>query len=376
MFPLRSLRTAVQPAYAAYRGYSSATDSVALSRPTQYGGRHTVTLIPGDGVGPELATIVQTIFKHANVPVEFERIEVHQADVASNSDALKEGVLSIRRNKVALKGVVATPIGRGSHQSFNMILRKEFDLFANVVKCRSIPGYPTRHNNVDLVVIRENTEGEYSGLEHQSVSGVVESLKVVTRENSIRIAKYAFDYATRNNRKKVTAIHKANIMKLGDGLFLNSCKEVSALYPMIKFESMIVDNCCMQLVSNPYQFDVMVMPNLYGNIVGNVGAGLVGGAGVVPGINIGHEFAIFEPGARHAAADIQGQNIANPSAMIFSATLMLRHLGHHTHADVISKAVKRVIKTGKYATRDMGGVTSSTQFTQQVLDQINSGATA
>ncbi|KJE93036.1 isocitrate dehydrogenase subunit 1 [Capsaspora owczarzaki ATCC 30864] len=338
---------------------------------TRYGGRQTVTLLPGDGIGPELADVVKTIFANARVPVDFEQINVNTKDLKSESDTLNEALLSLKRNKVGLKGTFHTPIGKGAHRSFNMHLRKELDLFANIVKCRTVPGFATRHSNVDLVVIRENTEGEYSGLEHQSSPGVVEMLKVITRASSYRIAKFAFDYAIKNNRKKVTAVHKANIMKLGDGLFLKTCTEVSALYPNIKFEPMIVDNASMQMVSKPGQFDVLVMPNLYGNIIGNIGAGLVGGAGIVPGINIGRDFAVFEPGARHVAKDIEGQNVANPTAMIFSSTLMLRHLNMSDHADLISQAVKRVIREGKFTTRDIGGTSTTTDFTKAVLEQIH-----
>ncbi|NWR40059.1 IDH3B dehydrogenase, partial [Tachuris rubrigastra] len=234
--------------------------------------------------------------------------------------------------------------------------RRKLDLFANVVHVKSLPGYQTRHNNLDLVIIREQTEGEYSSLEHESAKGVIECLKIITRAKSQRIAKFAFDYATKKGRAKVTAVHKANIMKLGDGLFLQCCKEVAELYPKIKFDTMIIDNCCMQLVQNPYQFDVLVMPNLYGNIVDNLAAGLVGGAGV---------------GARHPFAQAVGRNIANPTAMLLSASNMLRHLNLEYHSNLISDAVKKVIKGGKVRTRDLGGYSTTSDFVKSVIDNLH-----
>ncbi|KAG0343314.1 isocitrate dehydrogenase (NAD(+)) idh1, partial [Podila minutissima] len=263
---------------------------------SKLGGRYTVTLIPGDGIGQETASAVKTIFKAANVPVDWEQFDVSGYTTADDT-TFKQSVESLRRNKVGLKGILYTPVSSTGHSSFNVTLRKDLDMYASLVLCKNIPGYPTRHKGVDFAIIRENTEGEYSGLEHQSYPGVVESLKVITRTKSERIARFAFDFALRNGRKKVTCIHKANIMKLADGLFLNTCREVSKEYASsgIKFDDMIVDNASMQLVSKPQQFDVMVMPNLYGNIVSNVGAGLVGGPGIVPGCNIGREYAMFEP---------------------------------------------------------------------------------
>jgi isocitrate dehydrogenase (NAD+) len=253
-------------------------------------------LIPGDGIGQETASAVKTIFKAANVPVDWEQFDV-SGYTSADDTTFKQSVESLRRNKVGLKGILYTPVSSLGHSSFNVTIRKDLDMYASLVLCKNIPGYPTRHEGVDFAIIRENTEGEYSGLEHQSYPGVVESLKVITRTKSERIARFAFDFALRNNRKKVTCIHKANIMKLADGLFLNTCREVSKEYASsgIKFDDMIVDNASMQLVSKPQQFDVMVMPNLYGNIVSNVGAGLVGGPGIVPGCNIGREYAMFEP---------------------------------------------------------------------------------
>ncbi|XP_038648862.1 isocitrate dehydrogenase [NAD] subunit beta, mitochondrial [Scyliorhinus canicula] len=272
---------------------------------------------------------------------------------------------------VVFTGKIYTPMEyKGELSSYEMKLRKKLDLFANVVHVNSLPGYSTRHNNLDLVIIREQTEGEYSSLEYESSHGVIECLKIITREKSRRIAKFAFDYATKKGRSKVTAVHKANIMKLGDGLFLQCCKEMAELYPNIKYESVIIDNCCMQLVSNPYQFDVLVMPNLYGNIIDNLAAGLVGGAGVVPGESFSAEYAVFETGARHPFSQAMGRNIANPTAMLLSSANMLKHLNLEFHSNLVSEAVKKVIKLGKVRTPDMGGYSTSAEFTSAVIANL------
>lgn len=253
-------------------------------------------MIPGDGVGPELVYSVQEVFKAISVPVDFEPFFLSEVNPVMSSP-LEDVVASIKKNKICLKGILATPdfSRTGELQTLNMKLRNELDLYANVVSCASLPGVKTRHQGIDCVVIRESTEGEYSALEHETIPGVVECLKVVTEKKSMRIAKFAFDYATKHNRKKVTAVHKANIMKLGDGLFLRSCEKMAALYPRIQFEKMIVDNTTMQLVSNPHQFDVMVTPNLYGNIIDNIASGLVGGAGVVGGATYSADHVVYEP---------------------------------------------------------------------------------
>ncbi|XP_039615318.1 isocitrate dehydrogenase [NAD] subunit beta, mitochondrial isoform X2 [Polypterus senegalus] len=330
-----------------------------------------VTMIPGDGVGPELMTSVKEVFKAGDVPVEFEEFHLSEVQNMASEEKLEEVLGSMKKNRVALKGKIYTPMEyKGELASFEMRLRRKLDLFANVVHVNSLPGYKTRHNNLDLVIIREQTEGEYSSLEHESVTGVIECLKIITREKSRRIAKFAFDYATKKSRSKVTAVHKANIMKLGDGLFLQSCQEVAQLYPKIKYETMIIDNCCMQLVQNPYQFDVLVMPNLYGNIIDNLAAGLVGGAGVVPGESYSAEYAVFETGARHPFAQAVGRNIANPTAMLLSSANMLRHLNLEYHSSLISEAVKRVIKTGKVRTADLGGYASCDEFTRAVIANL------
>ncbi|KAK6196189.1 hypothetical protein SNE40_001460 [Patella caerulea] len=337
-------------------------------------GRHTITMVPGDGVGPDLMASVQEVFQSAGVPVDFEEIFISEVQ-PGQSATVGSVVESFKRNGVGLKGIIATPSSfkGGVLQTLNMQIRQELDLFANVVRIKSLAGYKTKHNNLDFVIIREQTEGEYSALEHESVSGVVECLKIVTKEKSQRIAKFAFDYAMRLNRKKVTAVHKANIMKLGDGLFLRSCEEIAELYPSIEFETMIIDNCCMQLVSNPHQFDVMVMPNLYGNIVDNLAAGLVGGAGVVPGESFSHDVAIYEQGARHSYAEAVGRNIANPTATILGACNMLKHLHLEFHSRLIEDAVYRVVKSGKFRTQDMGGYTSTSDFTQAIVNNLHTG---
>lgn len=339
----------------------------------KYGGRNTVTLIPGDGIGPEMVTAVQDIFRYIGAPVDFEELNLsglNLSDEDTFSDTLEDVVTSVKRNGVAMKGNIFTPLDNPTFKSLNVELRRQLDLFANVVRCKSIPGIPVRHGNVDLVIIRENTEGEYSHIEHENVDGVIESFKIITEEKSTKIAKYAFDFAVKHGRKKVTAVHKANIMKLGDGLFLRCCGEVSKDYPDIEYSSMIIDNCCMQLVSNPQQFDVMVMPNLYGNIVSNIGASLVGGPGIVPGENIGGDYAVFESGSRHTALDISGKNISNPMSLLFASTLMLEHLGWNAYGDLIHSAILRVVEKG-VKTTDIGGEHSTTDFLECLKDEIS-----
>ncbi|KAJ1538431.1 isocitrate dehydrogenase (NAD(+)) idh1 [Cladochytrium tenue] len=280
---------------------------------------------------------------------------------------------SIRRNKVALKGILYTPISKHGHTSLNVFLRKDLDIFASISLIRNMDGeWPTRANNLDIAIIRENTEGEYAGLEHAPVGGVVESLKVVTREKTERIARFAFDFALMNGRKKVTAIHKANIMKLGDGLFLNVCRDVAKRYESsgIQFNDMIVDNAAMQLVSKPGQFDVVVCGNLYGNILSNIGAALIGGPGIVPGANIGRDYAVFEPGCRHVAMELKGRNEANPTSLLLSSLHMLRALNLHDKADQISAALVKTLADGKALTPDLGGRSGTTDFTAAVITNL------
>ncbi|XP_044538095.1 isocitrate dehydrogenase [NAD] subunit beta, mitochondrial isoform X1 [Gracilinanus agilis] len=346
----------------------SAVDDVKVE------GAFPVTMLPGDGVGPELMHAVKEVFKAASVPVEFQEHHLSEVQNMASEEKLEQVLSSMKENKVAIIGKIHTPMDteyKGDLASYDMRLRRKLDLFANVVHVKSLPGYKTRHNNLDLVIIREQTEGEYSSLEHESARGVIECLKIVTRAKSQRIAKFAFDYATKKGRGKVTAVHKANIMKLGDGLFLQCCEEVAELYPKIKFETMIIDNCCMQLVQNPYQFDVLVMPNLYGNIIDNLAAGLVGGAGVVPGESYSAEYAVFETGARHPFAQAVGRNIANPTAMLLSSSNMLRHLNLEYHSNMIAEAVKKVIKVGKVRTRDMGGYSTTSDFIKSVISHLH-----
>lgn len=344
-----------------------------MFKPAKFGGKYTVTLIPGDGIGAEVAESVKTVFKADNVPIEWEQIAVSgldQAGGARTDEAFRESVASLRRNKLGLKGILHTPVSRSGHQSFNVAMRQELDLYASISLIKNIPGYGTRHRDVDLCIIRENTEGEYSGLEHQSVPGVVESLKIITRAKSERIAHFAFAFALANGRARVTCIHKANIMKLADGLFRATFHAVAKEYPTLDVNDMIVDNASMQAVSRPQQFDVMVMPNLYGGILSNIGAALVGGPGIVPGCNMGRDVAVFEPGCRHVGLDIKGKDQANPTAMILSGSMLLRHLGLDDHANRISRAIYAVIAQGKVRTRDMGGQSTTHEFTKAILDKM------
>ncbi|KAF2281024.1 isocitrate dehydrogenase subunit 1 mitochondrial precursor [Westerdykella ornata] len=366
---LRGASRCIRPAMTT-RGY--AEHARPLDKTTTFGGKTTVTLIPGDGIGAEVSESVKEVFKAVNAPIQWEQVDVSGMEIGDKhmEDLFRESIASVKRNKVALKGILHTPVERSGHQSFNVALRQELDIFASLTSIKNLPGIETRHKNVDFCIIRENTEGEYSGLEHQSVNGVVESLKIITREKSERIAKFAFAFALANNRKKITCIHKANIMKLADGLFRNTFKKMAENYPTLECNDMIVDNASMQCVSKPQQFDVMVMPNLYGGILSNIGAGLVGGPGVVPGCNMGNEIALFEPGCRHVGLDIKGKDQANPTALLLSAVMMLRHLGHHAHADLIERAVLGVIAEGKTRTRDVGGDATTQQFTRAILDKV------
>jgi len=313
----------------------------------------------------------QEVLQSMGARLDFEPIYFSEINHGA-SKSIDEVMASVTKNKVCLKGVIGIPeVGFGGDlMGYNTALRKNLDLYANVVKVRSLPGVSTRHQGIDTVIIREQTEGEYSAIEHESVKGVVECLKVVTAEKSYRIAKFAFDYATRHNRKKVTAVHKANIMKLGDGLFLNCCKEVAALYPQVEFENMIVDNTTMQLVSKPQQFDVMVMPNLYGNIIDNLAVGLVGGAGVVAGVSYSAELAVFEPGAKHTFDHAAGKNIANPTAAILAAAKLLQHVGHEEDGRRLKTAVEKVLSSGKVRTRDLGGYATTRDFTAAVCKAL------
>lgn len=335
---------------------------------TKYGGRHRVTLIHGDGIGPEMMFHIKEVIRHVRAPVEFEDILLNSKTVSESM--IEQTLMAIKRNGACIKGNLLTDHNNPVARSVNVVLRKRLNLFANVLRCKGLPTIKTRHSDIDILIIRENTEGEYSNLEHESVPGVVECLKVITEERSMRIAEFAFARADAAGRKKVTAVHKANIMKLSDGLFLRSCKKVAESYPHIKFETMIVDNTCMQLVAKPSQFDVMVMPNLYGNIVANVCTGLVGGAGLVAGSNYGDGCAIFEKGTRNSGKGIAGRNTANPSGMLFAAAYMLKYIGLSEYGSAIKNAIVNTIVNHNVKTADMGGSATTTDFMKKVVEEL------
>jgi isocitrate dehydrogenase (NAD+) len=336
---------------------------------------HKITLIPGDGIGSEITGAVVRIIEASGVEIEWESFIAGAEALSRYGDPLPEPVLeSIKRNRVALKGPLTTPVGTG-FTSVNVRLRKTLDLYANLRPVRNLPGLVTPFGDLDMVVVRENTEDLYSGIEHVVVPGVVESLKIITEKASTRIARFALDYARRENRKKVTAIHKANIMKLSDGLFLDCFRKVAAEYPEIAADEKIVDNACMQLVMRPQQFDVLLLENLYGDIISDLAAGLVGGLGVVPGANIGELGAVFE--AVHGSApDIAGKNIANPTALLQTAIMMLRHLGERAAADLIERAMIHTLANKQVRTRDLGGTASTTEYTEAIVASMRELASA
>src|SRR5262249_8074892 len=335
--------------------------------------QHRITLLPGDGIGPEVTASVVSIIECAGVDVEWEKYFVGAEAISRFGDPLPSDVLdSILRNKVALKGPVTTPVGTG-FSSINVRLRKALDLYANLRPVKSMPNIITRYQDIDLVVVRENTEDLYSGLEHEVVPGVVESLKIITEKASTRIARFAFDYAQTHGRKRVTAVHKANIMKMSDGLFLQCFRNVSKEYPNIEADDKIIDNLCMQLVTNPNQFDILLLETLSGDIVSDLTAGLVGGLGVVAGANIGENGAVFE--AVHGSApDIAGQNKANPLALLQSAVLMLQHIGEMHAPQRITHAIVKVLGSGpEHRTRDIGGTGTSSDFTAAMCETLRHG---
>lgn len=334
----------------------------------KYGGRFMVTMLPGDGIGPEMMSYVKTIFKAGGVPVDFEELNLDSTH--EDIEHIEEAVIAIRRNGVALKGNIETREHSRNFRSRNVELRLRLNLFANVIHCRSQPGINTRHKNIDIVLIRQNTEGEYSCLEHENVKGVVESLKIITQSKSEQIARYAFDYARKYNRKKVTAVHKANIMKLSDGLFLNTCSEIAKEYPDIMFDNIIIDNCSMQLVSNPHKFDVLLLPNLYGNILTNIACGLVGGPGITSGRNYGIEHAVFETGTRNTGKSVAGKNVANPLAMINASADLLEFLGLDYHATVIRNSIHKVLNIEKIHTPDLGGTYNTTDVVEFIMKDV------
>ena len=326
-------------------------------------------MLPGEGIGPEVSAAVRRILDASGVQIEWEVLEAR----AENTDKGTTGpevlnaaaIESVRRNKVALKGPMATAIAGGA-RSVNVALRKSLELYANLRPVKNLPGVKSHFENVDVVIVRENTEDLYSGLEHEVVPGVVESLKIITEKASTRIAKFAFEYARRVGRKKIHAIHKANIMKMSDGLFLKSVRVVAEKYPEIEYKELIVDNACMQIVIDPQQFDILLLPNLYGDVMSDLAAGLVGGLGVVPSGNIGDEGAIFE--AVHGTApDIAGKGVANPTALLMSAILMLNYIGEAYTADRVEQALWQVYRGGKHLTRDLGGKGSTQEFADAVI---------
>merc|ERR1712071_342675 len=333
-------------------------------------GKTMVTLIPGDGIGPEISDAVCKIFDASGAPIDWETRDVMAIQGPDGKwkipDACKE---SMDRTKCGLKGPLATPIGAG-HPSMNLMLRKTFSLYANVRPCISIEGFPTAYKDVNLVTIRENTEGEYSGIEHEIFPGVVQSIKLITEEASRKVAEFAFEYARNNKRSTVTAVHKANIMRMSDGLFINSCREAAKKYPDINYREMYLDTVCLNMVQDPTEFDVLCMPNLYGDILSDLCAGLIGGLGVTPSGNIGaNNLAIFES-VHGTAPDIAGQDKANPTALLLSSVMMLRHLNLPEYAAKIEKACYETIKEGKVITGDLGGSGKCSEYTDEICQRI------
>ena len=333
--------------------------------------RHRVTLIPGEGIGPEVATATRRILEAAGVQIDWEEIGGRSGESSDQGQLVNQlAIDAVRRNRVALKGPMATAIAGGA-PSVNVALRRSLELYANLRPVKNLPGVKSHFEDVDLILVRENTEDLYSGLEHEVVPGVVESLKIITEKASTRIARFAFEYARLHGRKKIHAIHKANIMKLSDGLFLRSVRTVAAQFPEIQYKELIVDNACMQIVMDPLQFDMLLLPNLYGDVMSDLAAGLVGGLGVVPSANIGDECAMFE--AVHGTApDIAGKGLANPTALLMSSILMLDHLGERAAAERIEAALKKVYLDGKHTTRDVGGKAGTNEFADAVIATLGS----
>ncbi|OCK81360.1 hypothetical protein K432DRAFT_381366 [Lepidopterella palustris CBS 459.81] len=330
-------------------------------------GKFTVTLIEGDGIGPEISQSVKDIFSAAGAPIKWEPVDVTPVLKDGKTVIPDEAIESVTKNYVALKGPLATPIGKG-HVSLNLTLRRTFNLFANVRPCKSIAGYKTPYDNVDTVLIRENTEGEYSGIEHVVIDGVVQSIKLITREASERVLRFAFQYAEDIGRSKVRAVHKATIMKMSDGLFLSTARKISQDYPNIEFDAELLDNTCLKMVTDPtpYNDKVLVMPNLYGDILSDMCAGLIGGLGLTPSGNIGDECSIFE--AVHGSApDIAGKGLANPTALLLSSIMMLQHMGLHDYADKIQTAIFKVLAEGKTITGDLGGKAKTHEYASAVI---------
>ncbi|GAW91603.1 isocitrate dehydrogenase (NAD(+)) [Calderihabitans maritimus] len=331
--------------------------------------KHVITLIPGDGIGPEITEAARRVLDASGVEIEWEVVEAGEAVIKEYGTPLPEPVLdSIRKNKVALKGPLTTPVGTG-FRSVNVALRKALDLYANVRPAKTLPGVNSRYDNIDLIVVRENTEDLYAGVEHMVGEDAAESIKIITRRASERIVRFAFELAKNQNRRKVTAVHKANILKLSDGLFLECARKVAQEYPEIEFEDRIVDNMCMQLVQKPELYDVLVMPNLYGDILSDLCAGLVGGLGVAPGANIGDEAAVFEP-VHGSAPKYAGQNKVNPLAIILSGVMMLEHLGEFEAAARVRQAVNEVLEEKKFVTYDLGGSAGTSEMADAIIRKM------
>ncbi|KAF2479765.1 hypothetical protein BDY17DRAFT_304604 [Neohortaea acidophila] len=356
-----------------WRSYATTSekDKVAKFKGTKGSdGNYTVTLIEGDGIGPEIAQSVKNIFSAAKVPIKWESVDVTPIFKDGKQVIPDEAIDSVTRNYVALKGPLATPVGKG-HVSLNLTLRRTFNLFANVRPCKSIAGYKTPYDNVDTVLIRENTEGEYSGIEHVVVDGVVQSIKLITREACERVLRFAFQYAQDVGKPKVRAVHKATIMKMSDGLFLSIAKEVSKEFPDVEFDAELLDNTCLKIVTDPapYNDKVLVMPNLYGDILSDMCAGLIGGLGLTPSGNIGDECSIFE--AVHGSApDIAGKALANPTALLLSSIMMLQHMGLMEHADRIQNAIFKTLAEGKTITGDLGGKAKTHEYADAVIKNL------
>lgn len=341
--------------------------STSVTRNARYGGRHTAVLIPGDGIGPEMTEHLRNCFRLIQAPIDFETIDL-QGKTYDESE-IQYALTAIKRSGACIKGNIHTNV-KELGKARNMRIRTELDLYANVIHAKSFDGIPTRHKNVDIYLIRENTEGEYSGMEHESVPGVVESLKIISRTKCERIARFAFEFAISHDRKKVTAIHKANIMKQADGLFLRTCREISQDYPSIEFNDMIVDNTCMQLVSNPNQFDVMVLPNLYGSVVANVCCGIVGGPGIAAGSNYGDGTAVFEMGTRNTGVSIEGANVANPVAFLMAGCKLLEYYDLQEHADLIRGACDHALNVAKVHTPDLKGQAHTSDMIQCINNHL------
>ncbi|KAI0699443.1 hypothetical protein BC835DRAFT_1412628 [Cytidiella melzeri] len=353
------------------RTYATAAPTAAFAGQKNAKGNYTVTLIPGDGIGPEISQSVKEIYTAAGVPIEWEEVSVAPILKGGKTVIPDAAIHSVKKNTVALKGPLATPIGKG-HVSLNLTLRRTFNLFANVRPCLSIQGFKTAYDDVNTVLIRENTEGEYSGIEHEIVDGVVQSIKLITWEASERVARYAFHYAQGQGRKRVTAVHKANIMKMSDGMFLAACRQVSKDFPGIAYDEDLLDRVCLQITQNPapYSDRVMVMPNLYGDILSDMCAGLIGGLGLTPSGNIGKDASIFE--AVHGSApDIAGKGLANPTALLLSSLMMLRHMNLNNYADRIEKATLGTIAEGKTITGDLGGKSSTKEYTAAIVQKLS-----